>query len=323
MRRARPAKFQGLVRANAAPRRPAARWHRNGLKQLGITIGGVTIAMVSRESDLELSLEGPHARFAAAADAAPDITVDVVWDGRATEHVMSRENEMLFDSGGVWRLYRDRDLLSFHLTSPKFGASPYARAVVNADFSSATVFLRREWCGRRFYPLQYPLDELLITNWLAFGRGVEVHACGVVDKHGAGYLFAGFSGAGKTTTARLWCQEPGIRVLSDDRIILRTIGSDVWMYGTPWHGDEPLALPERARLRQGFFLRHGAENQATRVGGAQAVMELFARSFPPFFSARGLDFTLSLLSDICSAVPFSNLRFVPDPSVLDFVRTAA
>src|SRR5207237_1133299 len=78
-------------------------------------------------------------------------------------------------------------------------------------------------------PLEYPLDELLITNWLSCGRGVEVHACGLVDRESGGHLFLGHSGAGKSTTTLLWKKLRDVRVLSDDRIILRKHATDIWM----------------------------------------------------------------------------------------------
>ena len=98
------------------------------------------------------------------------------------------------------------------------------------------------------------------------------------------YLFVGQSGAGKTTMARLWLAEPGAVILSDDRIVLRSELDGVWMYGTPWHGDAPLASPRRARLARLFFLRHDTSNAITSVSGSRAAARLFAASFPPFHS---------------------------------------
>ena len=72
-------------------------------------------------------------------------------------------------------------------------------------------------------PLSTPLDELLYGALLARGRGAEIHGCGLIDAHGNGLLFAGRSGAGKTTMARLWQDVPGTTILSDDRIILRKL----------------------------------------------------------------------------------------------------
>src|SRR5213078_1486031 len=83
-------------------------------------------------------------------------------------------------------------------------------------------------------PLAYPLDELLAVSILGQGGGVELHGCGlVVDAKG--FLFVGQSGAGKTTTARLWLSETSPTILSDDRIIVRDTENGLRMYGTPWH----------------------------------------------------------------------------------------
>jgi len=43
--------------------------------------------------------------------------------------------------------------------------------------------------------LEYPLDELLITHYLSLGRGVELHASGMVRSDGESLLFVGHSGA--------------------------------------------------------------------------------------------------------------------------------
>ena len=285
--------------------------------ELRVTIAGVTTAITSCEPDLDLAVEGPTAHFVDSA-AEPDIRLQAAWYAPARRD----PGPKVFDSGGVWQLFRDGDRLVFHLASPKFGALPYKTATLSSDFTDGVVHLRRACVDERrlLYPLEYPLDELLITNWLALGRGVEVHACGVVDRDGTGYLFAGHSGAGKTTMAWQWCEEAGVTVLSDDRIVLRKIGNQIWMYGTPWHGDAELASRGCAPLTRGFFLRHASRHEIIPVNGAQAVAKLFARSFPPFFSPRGVDFTLSLLADITQLAPFCELGFVPERAVLDYLR---
>src|SRR5207237_1422736 len=50
---------------------------------------------------------------------------------------------------------------------------------------------------------------------------IELHGCGIVGPGGASNLFVGHSGAGKSTTTRLWTALGGVEVLSDDRIIVR------------------------------------------------------------------------------------------------------
>src|SRR5262249_43736388 len=163
-----------------------------------------------------------------------------------------------------------------------------------------------------------PLDELLILNLLAKGNGVEVHACGLVDADGEGRLFLGQSGAGKTTTARLWQNIEGTQILSDDRIIIRELGGQLWIYGTPWHGEAELAFTGRAPLRRIYFLRHGRTNAVVRLKHAEAVGRLFSCSFPLFYDPQALDSTLMYFEKIASSIPCCELSFVPDERVIEF-----
>ena len=286
--------------------------------ELRVKIAGITTAIRSREPDIDLGVTGPTVKFLDHA-ASPDITLDVAW----AVPPATGPGTLQFDSGGVWRLNRDGDRLVFRLSSPKFGPLPYKTAIMAEDFATGVVQLHRPCfvSGASVYPLDYPLDELLLTNWLSLGRGVEVHACAVVDRDGRGYLFAGHSGAGKTTMARQWLRQAGVSVLSDDRVVLRKIDGRIWMYGTPWHGDEPLASPARAPLTRGFVLEHGSRNQVAQVSGARAVAKLLARSFPPFWSATGLDVTVALLAEVVERVPFLDFSFVPTPAVRETVRS--
>ena len=52
-------------------------------------------------------------------------------------------------------------------------------------------------------------------------KAIELHSCGIVRPDGTGNLFVGHSGAGKSTTTRLWTAREDVEVLSDDRIIVR------------------------------------------------------------------------------------------------------
>ena len=284
-----------------------------------IRIGDVSLGLRADSAD-DLELTREMKRFQTTAPTHCDIDLTVQWTDRLPELV----GRKIFCSGSVWALHEDRDGFIFDFATPVLGDQPYKRLAVNRKFSAARLWLNREClpAGRQVYPLEYPLDELLITNWLGGGRGVEVHGCGLVD-HGTGsYLFLGHSGAGKSTTARLWSSLREAKVLSDDRIILRREANEIWMHGTPWHGEAGFASPEKTKVEQIFVLEHGDRNEVLPLAQGRAVAELFARCFPPFYDRDPLAFTLSFLHEITNRVPCYQFRFVPDESavseILDF-----
>ncbi|MGH7208368.1 MAG: hypothetical protein ACREIL_03180, partial [Nitrospiraceae bacterium] len=226
-----------------------------------ISIADLTIALTSDDPMLAVPPDGAMTPFL-VREAEPDVRLQAQW---STLGAVSG-GEQLFESGGLWNLVAENGSLRFSFTSPALGPLPYKMARLDKDFTAGEILIHRPYfpLGRAVYPLEYPLDELLLIHLLAAGRGVEVHACGVVDSDGRGYLFAGQSGAGKTTMARLWQKAGGageVMVLSDDRIVLRYEAGRFWMYGTPWHGEAELSSAARAPLNGIYLLRHGPSNK--------------------------------------------------------------
>jgi hypothetical protein len=289
---------------------------------LSVSIGDIHVALMSDDPGMKIGVPKVTERFLVGCIDHDDANAKVTaaW-GDLREPVAG---DRIFDSGGLWQLYGHGKDYIYRFHSPIFGEHPYKQARFNTDFTSGEVLLHADYYDRRevALPLEYPLDELMMTNLLARGRGVELHACGLRDLDGRGYLFIGHSGAGKTTSARLW-EKAGVLILSDDRIILRCLDGKVWMYGTPWHGEAELAAPVRTELTQIFFLGRGARNEMVALREPEAVAQLFTRSFVPFYHPAGLDYSLKLLQQVARAVPCAELRFVPDERVVEFVRENA
>jgi hypothetical protein len=284
---------------------------------LRLSIGDIRVALMTGDPGLKPEVEGAARHFVVPGGEA-DATIWAAWGDLREPPAGDR----IFDSGALWQLYQRDGNSIFRFTSPAYGPLPYKEARFNADFTRGELLLHRAYFdgSGSAHPLEYPLDELWMVHLLAQGRGIEVHACGVQDADGRGYLFLGHSGAGKTTMARLWQRDDSVQILSDDRIILRFLDGRLWMYGTPWHGEAELAASMRTEVTQILLLGRGSRNKMIPLGRPDAISNLLARSFVPLYSPSALDFTFALLQKVTQAIPCAELQFVPDERVVEFVR---
>lgn len=290
--------------------------------RLAVQIGGFSFGMWC-VGGMPVALDPEHEPFLVRGEAQKqgcDIELDISW----AETLDLPEGEPSFLSGGLWSAYVSSTGTKFYFSSPAVGPEPYKAAWFDPRFERGHVVLNRSAipAGQPIFPLEYPLDELAMMHRLALGEGVEVHALGLADDDGSGYLFLGHSGAGKSTTARLWLSEPGVRLLSDDRVILREHDGQFWMYGTPWHGDAGIASPGRARLSRIFVLEQAPVEELVAMSRSQAAAELFARTFVPFYLRSGIQFSLGFLDQVTRSVPCSTFRFTPTASAVEAIRHA-
>jgi len=283
-----------------------------------LSVGGITLRVVSDDRRLASNPGGSLALFAADR-GEPDIEMRASWIDAAPDLA----GRVLFDSGGAWQLLRSNGDFLFAFRSTAGGSTPYKIARFNSVFTDGNVQLYRrhfdDHASAIAHPLQYPLDELLMIHVLSQGRGVEVHACGLLDSSGRAYLFAGQSGAGKSTMARLWGDRPGTTLLSDERVVLRTDGDRIVAYGTPWQGDAHFASPASGELAALFFLQHAPVHAVVPMAPSRAAAKLFACSFLPFHSTDAVERTMASVEQVTRRTPCYELSFAPDRLVVDVV----
>ena len=223
--------------------------------------------------------------------------------------------EKVFDCPPIWSLYRQDETSFIRIFD---GLSGLERTLVLPPHLESADLYFADKSGPFLDPFYGPTMELLMVNYLAKGRGVIIHSCGIV-REGRGILFVGESGAGKSTLARMWNQENGFDVLSDDRTVVRKKGHQFWMYGTPWHGDAKFGSPRGVRLERIFFLRHGQKNSIKEIKGIDPVSQLLTCSFPPYWDPQGMAFTLEIFTDLAADIPCQSLSFRPERSAIDHV----
>ncbi len=287
-----------------------------------LCLGGLTIRLIGSGASAPL-IEPISQRFLVDSEVTPTITLEV-GEGDPAEFEKLASQKPFFDSGGTWKLYREDKTLVYAVTVPIFGDIPYRFLEVANDFSTGRLLINPkagvpEHC---LFPLAFPLDELLVANLLTLpgNEGVLLHACAVTDPDGNAYVFVGQSGDGKSTTARIWAAREGMTILTDERVIIRRHEDGFFVHGTPWHGDQLAAVPGRARISGIFILRKAPANSVTETRPSLASALLFARSFPPLHNPESLAATAAFLESLVTNVPCRELHFLPDSSVVDFVR---
>ena len=224
--------------------------------------------------------------------------------------------EKVFESPPIWTLYRENGTSVIRLFPEMADLQRTLR--LPHHFKHADLYFADD-CIRFMNPYFGPTLELLLIHYLAQARGVILHACGIIIEN-RGILFLGESGAGKSTLARMWAQENGVDILSDDRVVVRKQGSEFRVYGTPWHGEAAFGSPREARLERIFFLSHGKENSVKDMKALDPVSHLLTCSFPPLWDSHGMEFVLEFFSQLAAQVPCQELSFRPEKSALALVK---
>ena len=278
-------------------------------KNYTVTIGDVAILIAGEYKNSRREIQPNYRPF--LINGQTDITLQL-----HRESGLPSVGKKNFDSSPIWQLYRENGTAVFKIFGSMAGLT---RALVLPPEPNRADLYFANPSGCFLNPFYGPAMELLMINYLARGRGVILHACGI-ERGGKGYLFAGESGAGKSTLARLWDRRKGVTVLSDDRTIVRKKDGQYWMYGTPWHGEAKFGAPRGVILEKIFFLKHAFHNSIQAGTNAASVRQFLQCSFPPYWDVSGMEFAMEFFSDLAVTVSHQTLSFTPDAAVIDLIE---
>ena len=222
-----------------------------------------------------------------------------------------------------WAAFREGDIRWFRLQPPPF-AEPIWEVRMEMDPVSVAVYcgpdliLQRGDRLRLSNPLHYPLDQILLMHCLAPAGGLLLHAAGLTV-NGGGYLFAGKSGAGKSTISRLLGEQDGVSLLNDDRLVLRPSGDGFRMYGTPWPGELGIAHNNSSLLRGMCFLCQSQENRLVSLTPSEAMERLLPVASIPWYDSAIVDLLLPAIEKLVHIVPAFDFHFLREPAAAGFL----
>jgi hypothetical protein len=256
-----------------------------------VEIGGIPVFLETRDADFCALLEERYSGFVNPS-ATPAYQFEIRLEPPAQP---SDEPARVSKSGSVWRLERGDFLAEWD-----------ARA-------------RRGWV--RQSPNPYSIDcvlRIVHTLILAEEGGFLVHAASGV-RQGRAFAFAGISGAGKTTMARL--APPDATVLTDEISYIRRSGSGYDAYGTPFAGElARVGANLKAPLAALYFLEKGPAARIEPLGQSAAARELL-RDILFFAHDRELvERVFEAAVEFVSRVPVARYTFAPDERAWELLR---
>ncbi len=288
----------------------------------GLGIGGISIrvvAPVSATLRIASPLYRPFLQDRAATTPGERMSVRLLGDGwPSLQHA-----ERIFDTRDSWVLFRDPSGYWLCLARPG-SEEPLWVARFKPGGRRVDLYCRfglPDARGRMAIdlPLAYPLDQLLLMHYFARRKGMLTHAAGWIHK-GKAYLFAGVSGAGKSTISELLVKSRTGKVLSDERMIVRKIGKEMIAFGTPWAGTAGIARNGGAPLGGIFFLKHGRESRCEEMDAVAAADRMLPMISIPWYEPDTAAAIIAFSRRVCSTVPCHEFRFTPDSAAIDFIR---
>jgi hypothetical protein len=178
----------------------------------------------------------------------------------------------------------------------------------------------RGWvrCKLASAPTVDSVVRILHSLLLARQGGFLLHS-GSVIRNGRAFIFAGVSGAGKTTITRL--APPDVTLLTDEISYIRPGDAGYLAYGTPFAGD--LGIPGTnvsAPVKALYVLSKGPRNIIEPLRNLEAATVLLRNIL---FFAEEPELVRSVFETACrfaDRVPIYRLTFAPTPQVWELFK---
>jgi hypothetical protein len=257
---------------------------------LVITIGAVSVRVNTADPDFLAMLEDRYAGFV-SSEAQAEFEFDVDLVPRSPVNA-------------------DVDVSVKYRTGRWF----MERGDFRAEWDPAT---QRGWIRQTANP--YSIDAVLrIVHTLVLAKqgGFLLHSASAI-RNGKACLFAGVSGAGKTTISRL--APPDATLLTDEISYVRKLDEGYVAYGTPFTGELAKLGENTSAPVAALYLLAKGENRIEPVAVADAGRELLANML--FFAENQemVHLAFRAACDFVGRVPVYRLTFMPDARVWEMI----
>ena len=163
----------------------------------------------------------------------------------------------------------------------------------NKDFNNCRCALNGNYNMRSF-----GLNNALMLIFAFAGSKIDIlliHAS-LVRQNGYGYAFIAKSGTGKSTQVSMWLRYlKGCDLMNDDNPIIRLIGNEAYIYGSPWSGKTPCYRNVKAKLGAITRIDRANENWVELL----SPIEAFASLLP---ACSSMKWDQEIFNNICNTI---------------------
>ena len=239
---------------------------------------------------------------------APDCTICVdICPELPKPEGLWRGPECYFREGGQMR--------TFHCNTPQ--GEPFA--VTQMD-GKGNVYIRvKPAFAGNFSGISGIFNRIGMENLLLRHDGLLLHAS-LIDYNRHGIAFAGPSGVGKSTQARLWQRCLGAALLNGDRAALRKTGEGWLAYGSLYAGTSGVYKKESAPLEAIVVLRQAGENRLTPLSAVEAFKYIWPELSVQRWDADQVSPAMALCGALVAQVPVYLLECLPEESAVVMLK---
>ncbi len=253
-------------------------------------------------------------------DSLPDATYEAFRTLLNPSSIAPSNQNGVFWENDFWRVrVTSGDTLAIEVRDASISAWRTVASMAD-DFSQGRLLLPPPPVTERtIRPFYHPQDRAVILGRFCHVKGVMMHASSVlVDGHVL--VFAGMSGAGKTTLARLF-RSHGATILNDERTLIHERNGTVRAGASPWHGEENQVNAATGPLGGIFFLKQAPSNRLRPLPLPEGLANMMTTAFVPVFIPDGTSRTLDNCMTILNAVQAYELCFTKGTEAMDLCRS--
>lgn len=208
----------------------------------------------------------------------------------------------LLQKNGLYELYQlpEGEFIIYHWARCRFAFGFWMKDLENEDYVrcyfSPDMYKEIPLDAVRFFSCAGIHSKLLQKSAIVFHSSY-------VDWNGKAILFAGVSGVGKSTQARLWEKYAGTQIVNGDRTLIRK-RRDKWMaYGYPCCGSSSICINKTLPIAAIVILQQGEENRIEIMKSAQQIRAILTGSEMYRWKMSEIDSVCKTASELIEQIP--------------------